>query len=225
MSRFFLSPYVYLFLSRFCKKKCLVSRFRFCQQIPSADFCRQQIFFLSADSISKIFVLSRFLFVSKCLGRRHLNDAHAGIVRFAPACFLKEKFSPSAGAHFRFYNDSVRFAGPSSHSIIACRNFRFSASCPVDCHGFSARRFVCHNFCFIFNTRTFYTFLRDGFYCSHGIACRIVPCNFHGHHVSYYTLLHHQANSIVTSTFSFFLASVHQPHLVIMVGELTRAFV
>ena len=107
-------PNVSLFLSRFCKKKFLVSRFRFCQQIPSADFCCQQIFFLSADSISKFLSSADFFFVSKCLCRRHLNDAHAGIVRFAPACFLTEKFSPSAGAHFRFYHDSIRFAGPSS---------------------------------------------------------------------------------------------------------------
>jgi hypothetical protein len=84
-----------------------------CQQIPSADFCRQQTSFLSADSISKFLSSADFFFVSKCLCRRHLNDAHAGIVRFVPACFLTEKFSPSAGAHFRFYHDSIRFAGPS----------------------------------------------------------------------------------------------------------------
>jgi hypothetical protein len=112
--RFFPSPNVSIFLSRFCKKKFLVSRFRFCQQIPSADFCRQQIFFLSADSISIFFSSADFFFVSKCLCRRHLNDAHAGIVRFAPACFLTEKFLPSAGAHFCFYHDSICFAGPSS---------------------------------------------------------------------------------------------------------------
>jgi hypothetical protein len=29
------------------------------------------------------------------------------------ACFLLEKFSPSAGAQFRFYDDSIRFAEPS----------------------------------------------------------------------------------------------------------------
>ena len=44
---------VLLFLSRLCKKKFPVIRLRFCQQIPSADFCIQQIFFLSSDSISK----------------------------------------------------------------------------------------------------------------------------------------------------------------------------
>ena len=59
----FPSPAVLLFLSRLCKKKFPVSRFCFCQQIPSADFCSQQIFFLSADSISK-FLTSAELFLS-----------------------------------------------------------------------------------------------------------------------------------------------------------------
>ncbi len=95
-------PAVLLFLSRLCKKKFPVSRFRFCQQIPSADFCGQQIFFLSADSISKFLSSADLFFVSKCLCRRHGNDAHAGIFSFAPACFLLEKFLPSAGAHFAF---------------------------------------------------------------------------------------------------------------------------
>ena len=96
----FPSPAVLLFLSRLCKKTFLVSRFRFCQQIPSADFCSQQILFLSADSISKFLSSADLFFVSKCLCRRHGNDAHAGIFSFAPARFLPEKFLPSAGAHF-----------------------------------------------------------------------------------------------------------------------------
>jgi hypothetical protein len=33
---------------------------------------------------------------------------------FAPACILSEKFLPSDGAHFRFYDDSIRFAGRST---------------------------------------------------------------------------------------------------------------
>jgi hypothetical protein len=118
ISRYFPSQNVSIFLSRFCKKKFLVSRFRFCQKILSADFCRQQIFFLSADSISKFLSSADFFFVSKCLCRRHLNDAHAGIVRIVPASFLTEKFLPSAGAHFRFYHNSIRFAGPSSGRFI-----------------------------------------------------------------------------------------------------------
>ena len=86
----------------------------------SADFAfisrfRQQIFFLSADSISKFLSSADLFFVSKCLCRCHQNDAHAGICRFAPAGFLSETFSPSAGAHFRFYHDSIRFAGPPWH--------------------------------------------------------------------------------------------------------------
>ena len=56
----FPSPAVLLFLSRLCK-------------IPSADFCSQQIFFLSADSISKFLSVSRFVFVSKCPCRPHGN--------------------------------------------------------------------------------------------------------------------------------------------------------
>ena len=97
------------FLSRLCKKKFPVTRFRFCQQ----NFCSQQIFFLSADSISKFLSSADLFFVSKCLCGRHGNDAHAGIFSFAPACVLPEKFSPSAGPHFRFYHDSICFAGPS----------------------------------------------------------------------------------------------------------------
>ena len=96
-----------------CKKTFLVSRFCFCQQIQSADFCCQQNIFLSADSLSKFLSTADFFFVSKCLCRRHGNDAHTGIFSFAPAWFLTETFSPSAGAHFRFYHDSIRFAGPS----------------------------------------------------------------------------------------------------------------
>ncbi len=84
------------------------------------------MFFLSADSISKFLSSADFFFfVSKCLCRRHINDAHAGIVRFAPACFLTEKFSPSAGAHFRFYHDSIRFAGPSWGSTEKGSRFRY----------------------------------------------------------------------------------------------------
>ena len=111
-----------LFLSRLCKKTLLVSRFRFWQQNPSADFYRQQIFFLSADSISKFLSSADLFFVSKCLCRRHGNDAHAGICRFAPASFLSEKFSPSAGARFRFYHESILFAGGSgiSASLLYC---------------------------------------------------------------------------------------------------------
>ena len=79
---------VLLFLSRLCKKKFLVSRNLFCQQIPSADFCRQQIFFLSADSISKFLLSADLFFVSKYLCRRHGHDAHAGIYSFAPGLLL-----------------------------------------------------------------------------------------------------------------------------------------
>jgi hypothetical protein len=93
--------------------------------IPSADFCRQQIFFFSADSVSKFLSSEDFSFVSKCLCRRHLNDAHAGIVRFAPACFLMEELLPSAGAHFRFYHDSIRFAGPTWGSRAKGSRFRY----------------------------------------------------------------------------------------------------
>jgi hypothetical protein len=71
------------------------------------------MFFLSEVFISKFLSSADFFFVSKCLCRSHLNDAYAGIIRFAPAYFLTEKFSPSAGAHFRFIHDSIRFAGPS----------------------------------------------------------------------------------------------------------------
>jgi hypothetical protein len=99
-----------------CKKKFLVSRNRFCQQIPSADFCCQQIFFLSADSISKFLLTADFFFVSKCLCRHHLNDAHAGIYSFAPGLLLVGEVLPSAVAQFRFYDDSIRFAGPSRKS-------------------------------------------------------------------------------------------------------------
>jgi hypothetical protein len=53
-----------------------------CQQIPSADFCLQQIFFLSAD----------LFFVSKCLCRHHGNEAYAGVFSFTPAGFLTETF-------------------------------------------------------------------------------------------------------------------------------------
>ncbi len=125
-------PAVFLFLSRLCKKKFLVSRFRFCQQNPSADFCRQQIFFLSADSISKFLSSADLFFVSKCLCRCHGHDAHAGMYRFAPAAFLSEKFSPSAGAHFRFYHDSIRFAGPSCVACLCCVTaYRSRYSCTV----------------------------------------------------------------------------------------------
>jgi hypothetical protein len=41
------------FVSRFCQQISLVSRFVFCQQILSADFPRQQICLLSADSVSR----------------------------------------------------------------------------------------------------------------------------------------------------------------------------
>jgi hypothetical protein len=82
---------------------------RFCQQI----FCRQQIFFLSADSVSKFLSSADFFFFQQMSLQVSSKYAHAGIVRFAPACFLTKKFLPSAGAHFRFYHDSIRFAGPS----------------------------------------------------------------------------------------------------------------
>jgi hypothetical protein len=131
ISTFFPSPNVSLFLSRVCKKKFLVSRFRFCQQIPSADFCSQQIFFLSANSISKFLSSADFIFVSKCLCRRHLIDAHAGIVRFAPAYFLTEKFSPSAGAHFRFYHDSIRFDGTFPATTLKCPIQTMSICSPI----------------------------------------------------------------------------------------------
>jgi len=41
------------FVSRFCQQISLVSRFVFCQQILSADFPRQQMCLLSADSVSR----------------------------------------------------------------------------------------------------------------------------------------------------------------------------
>jgi hypothetical protein len=42
-----------IFVRRFCQQIFIISRFIFCQQISSADFCRQQFFFLSADSVSR----------------------------------------------------------------------------------------------------------------------------------------------------------------------------
>ena len=111
ISRLFPSPNVSLFLRRFCKKTFLVRRF-----FLSADSVSKIL--SSADSYAKFCRLHISFFVSKCLCRRHLNDAHAGIVRFAPAYFLTEKFSPSAGAHFRFYHDSIRFAGPSCRMYV-----------------------------------------------------------------------------------------------------------
>ena len=47
-----------IFVSRFCQQISLVSRFVFCQQILSADFSRQQIRFLSADSVSRFLKLA-----------------------------------------------------------------------------------------------------------------------------------------------------------------------
>jgi hypothetical protein len=92
---------------------------------------------LSADSISNFLSSADFFFVSKCLCGRHLNDAHAGIVWFAPACFLTEMFSTSAGAHFRFYHDSIPFAGPSCNAdftlcigIVFHDSFRFLLHVP-----------------------------------------------------------------------------------------------
>jgi hypothetical protein len=97
-----------------CKKKFLVSRNLFCQQIPSADFCRQQIFFLSADSISKFFVVKKFVFLSANVFADVMEIALTPAYTVSrQACFLLEKFSPSVGAQFRFYDDSIRFAGPS----------------------------------------------------------------------------------------------------------------
>jgi hypothetical protein len=56
--------------------------------LSSAD-----LLFVSRFYTKQIFVVSRFLFCQQMFCRRHLvNDAHAGIVRFAPACFLTEKF-------------------------------------------------------------------------------------------------------------------------------------
>jgi hypothetical protein len=76
------------FLKQVVREEFSVSRFRFCQQIPSAD------------SFSKFLLSADWFFVSKCLCRRHENDAHACMFSFAPACFFSEKFSPSDGAHF-----------------------------------------------------------------------------------------------------------------------------
>ncbi len=73
--------------------------------------------FLSADSRSIVLLSADLLFVNICLCRRHGNDAQAGLISFAPACFLTEKFSPSAGAHFRFDHNSIRFDGPSKGGI------------------------------------------------------------------------------------------------------------
>ena len=52
----------------------IVSRFVFCQQILSADFYRQQICLLSADSVSRFLYLEVFNFVSRFLSRNFLSQ-------------------------------------------------------------------------------------------------------------------------------------------------------
>ncbi len=49
----FMSSADSIFVSRFRQQIFIISRFVFCQQIPSADFCCQQFFFLSANSVSR----------------------------------------------------------------------------------------------------------------------------------------------------------------------------
>jgi hypothetical protein len=61
------------FVSRFCQQISIVSRFVFCQQILSADFYRQQICLLSADSVSRFPYLAVFLFVSRFLSQDFLS--------------------------------------------------------------------------------------------------------------------------------------------------------
>jgi hypothetical protein len=113
----------------------MTRRFSFFKQILSEDVSCQQILFLSADFVSrfllsadfvfvsrfcqKIFFVSRFVFVSKCLYTCQQNDARAGTSIFTPACFVRETFSPPAGAHFRCNHDCTRFAGPSWHNAQA----------------------------------------------------------------------------------------------------------
>ena len=51
----------------------IVSRFVFCQQILSADFYRQQICLLSADSVKRFPYLAVFVFVSRFLSQDFLS--------------------------------------------------------------------------------------------------------------------------------------------------------
>jgi hypothetical protein len=60
-SKVFSSSADSFFVSRFCQQISIVSRFVFCQQILSADFYRQQICLLSADSVSRFLYLEVFI--------------------------------------------------------------------------------------------------------------------------------------------------------------------
>ena len=91
-----------------------------CQQILSADFCHEQIFFLSADSKSIFLSSADLFFDSKCLCRHHGNDAHAGVFSFAPACcFLMEKFRLCPARIFA--SITIPFVLPDLLDILWCK--------------------------------------------------------------------------------------------------------
>ena len=87
-------------------------------------------------------------FVSKCLYTCQQNNARAGTSIFTPACFVRETFSPPAGAHFRCNHDCTRFAGPSwSRALLRARSdltTRIANGCRPYCLLYTFAQFIRH---------------------------------------------------------------------------------